>query len=133
MRSERQMLGREATTLRTGLDCFAVRRAVETAESLAGTVEFFLKGRYHFDGRHKCGVPLRASMRMLAVATARNGNAAHCMRVAAAKPADRPRRRRALGAACRAFPPRQRSPRCQHGHALDPDDGAVSSCRYAHS
>jgi PHP family Zn ribbon phosphoesterase len=53
------MLGREATTLRTDLDYFAIRRALETGEGLAGTVEFFPEeGKYHLDGHRKCGVRL---------------------------------------------------------------------------
>ncbi len=51
------MLGREATTLQTDLDYFAIRRALETGDGLAGTVEFFPEeGKYHLDGHRKCGV-----------------------------------------------------------------------------
>ena len=54
------MLGREATTLLTELDYFAIRRALETGEGLAGTIEFFPEeGKYHLDGHRKCGVRLR--------------------------------------------------------------------------
>lgn len=53
------MLGREATTLQTKLDYFAIRRALETGEGLAGTIEFFPEeGKYHLDGHRKCGVRL---------------------------------------------------------------------------
>ena len=51
------MLGREATTLQTDLDYFAIRRALETGDGLAGTIEFFPEeGKYHLDGHRKCGV-----------------------------------------------------------------------------
>src|SRR5260370_19761237 len=51
------MLGREATALETGLDYFAIRRALQTGDGLAGTVEFFPEeGKYHLDGHRKCGV-----------------------------------------------------------------------------
>jgi ATP-dependent DNA helicase UvrD/PcrA len=51
------MLGREATTLTTDLDYFAIRRALETGDGLAGTIEFFPEeGKYHLDGHRKCGV-----------------------------------------------------------------------------
>jgi DNA helicase-2/ATP-dependent DNA helicase PcrA len=51
------MLGREATVFDTDLDYFAVRRALETGDGLAGTIEFFPEeGKYHTDGHRKCGV-----------------------------------------------------------------------------
>ena len=51
------MLGREATTLDTELDYFAIERALRTGTGLAGTVNFFPEGgRYHLDGHRKCGV-----------------------------------------------------------------------------
>ncbi|AUS80635.1 AAA family ATPase [Actinoalloteichus sp. AHMU CJ021] len=51
------MLGREATVFDTELDYHAVRRAMETGDGLAGTVEFFPdEGKYHLDGHRKCGV-----------------------------------------------------------------------------
>ncbi len=53
------MLGREATTLDTELDYFAIERALRTGTGLAGTVNFFPEGgRYHLDGHRKCGVRL---------------------------------------------------------------------------
>jgi DNA helicase-2/ATP-dependent DNA helicase PcrA len=52
-------IGREATTYDTALDYFAMRRALETGEGFAGTVEFFPEeGKYHMDGHRKCGVRL---------------------------------------------------------------------------
>ena len=53
------MLGREATTLDTELDYFAIERALRTGTGLAGTINFFPEGgRYHLDGHRKCGVRL---------------------------------------------------------------------------
>jgi uncharacterized protein (TIGR00375 family) len=53
------MLGREATAFDTELDYFAIRRALETGDGYAGTVEFFPEqGKYHLDGHRKCGVRL---------------------------------------------------------------------------
>ncbi len=50
-------IGREATTFETELDYYAIRRALETGEGYAGTVEFFPEeGKYHLDGHRKCGV-----------------------------------------------------------------------------
>jgi DNA helicase II / ATP-dependent DNA helicase PcrA len=50
-------LGREATVLDTDLDYWAIRRALETGQGFAGTVEFFPEeGKYHLDGHRKCGV-----------------------------------------------------------------------------
>ncbi|MER6687694.1 endonuclease Q family protein [Streptomyces minutiscleroticus] len=51
------MLGRETTLFDTDLDYYAVRRALETGDGYAGTVEFFPEeGKYHVDGHRKCGV-----------------------------------------------------------------------------
>jgi DNA helicase II / ATP-dependent DNA helicase PcrA len=51
------VLGREATVFDTDLDYYAVRRALETREGFAGTVEFFPEeGKYHSDGHRKCDV-----------------------------------------------------------------------------
>jgi DNA helicase-2/ATP-dependent DNA helicase PcrA len=53
------MLGREACIFDTDPDYFAVRRALETGEGYAGTVEFYPEeGKYHLDGHRKCGVRL---------------------------------------------------------------------------
>ncbi|SHF67974.1 UvrD-helicase domain-containing protein [Streptoalloteichus hindustanus] len=53
------MLGRETTVFDTDLDYFAVRRALETGQGFAGTVEFFPEeGKYHLDGHRKCDVRL---------------------------------------------------------------------------
>jgi DNA helicase-2/ATP-dependent DNA helicase PcrA len=53
------ILGRESTLFDTDLDYFALRRALETGDGLAGTVEFFPEeGKYHVDGHRKCGVRL---------------------------------------------------------------------------
>lgn len=50
-------LGREACAFDTELDYFAMRRALETGEGFAGTVEFFPEeGKYHLDGHRACGV-----------------------------------------------------------------------------
>lgn len=50
-------LGREATCFDGPMDYFALRRALETGEGFAGTVEFFPEeGKYHADGHRKCGV-----------------------------------------------------------------------------
>ncbi len=52
-------LGREANAFTTALDYFAMRRALETGEGFAGTVEFFPEeGKYHLDGHRKCEVRL---------------------------------------------------------------------------
>jgi DNA helicase-2/ATP-dependent DNA helicase PcrA len=51
------MVGREATTLRTELDYFAIEAALRTGAGLAGTINFFPEGgRYHLDGHRKCGI-----------------------------------------------------------------------------
>ena len=51
------MLGREATVFDTELDYWSVRRALETRQGFAGTVEFFPEeGKYHSDGHRKCDV-----------------------------------------------------------------------------
>ncbi|MTD59319.1 AAA family ATPase [Amycolatopsis sp. RM579] len=53
------MLGREATLFDTGLDYFAIKRALETGRGHAGSLEFFPEeGKYHVDGHRKCGVRL---------------------------------------------------------------------------
>ncbi|MBX6768548.1 MAG: AAA family ATPase, partial [Actinomadura rubrobrunea] len=53
------MLGRETTVFDTDLDYFSVRRALETGDGHAGSIEFFPEeGKYHVDGHRKCGVRL---------------------------------------------------------------------------
>ncbi|MFR9729836.1 UvrD-helicase domain-containing protein [Saccharopolyspora sp. MS10] len=53
------MLGREATVFDTDLDYHAIKRALETRDGFAGTVEFFPEeGKYHLDGHRKCAVRL---------------------------------------------------------------------------
>jgi uncharacterized protein (TIGR00375 family) len=53
------MLGREACVFDSELDYFAMRRALETGEHYAGTIEFFPEeGKYHLDGHRKCKVRL---------------------------------------------------------------------------
>jgi DNA helicase-2/ATP-dependent DNA helicase PcrA len=53
------MLGREACAFATDMDYFAIRRALETGEGYAGTVEFFPEeGKYHLDGHRACNVRL---------------------------------------------------------------------------
>jgi DNA helicase II / ATP-dependent DNA helicase PcrA len=50
-------LGREATRFSCAPDYFAIRRALETGDGYAGTVEFFPEeGKYHLDGHRACGV-----------------------------------------------------------------------------
>ena len=52
-------LGREANVFTCDMDYFAMRRALETREGFAGTVEFFPEeGKYHLDGHRKCEVVL---------------------------------------------------------------------------
>jgi DNA helicase-2/ATP-dependent DNA helicase PcrA len=51
------MVGREATTLDTELNYFAIENAFRTGAGLAGTINFFPEGgRYHLDGHRKCGI-----------------------------------------------------------------------------
>jgi DNA helicase-2/ATP-dependent DNA helicase PcrA len=51
------MVGREATTLGTEIDYFAIEAALRTGAGLAGTINFFPEGgRYHLDGHRKCGI-----------------------------------------------------------------------------
>ncbi|GLW62569.1 DNA helicase [Actinomadura rubrobrunea] len=53
------MLGRETTVFDTDLDYYSVRRALETGDGHAGSIEFFPEeGKYHVDGHRKCGVRL---------------------------------------------------------------------------
>ena len=50
-------LGREATRFSCAPDYFSIRRALETGDGYAGTVEFFPEeGKYHLDGHRACGV-----------------------------------------------------------------------------
>ena len=52
-------IGREACVFACDLDYFAMRRALETRDRYAGTVEFFPEeGKYHLDGHRACGVRL---------------------------------------------------------------------------
>ncbi len=52
-------LGREATRFSCEADYFSIRRALETGDGYAGTVEFFPEeGKYHMDGHRGCGVRL---------------------------------------------------------------------------
>jgi DNA helicase II / ATP-dependent DNA helicase PcrA len=61
------MLGCEATTLRTDLGYFAMRRAAETDDSRAGASNSFLRrGTYHFEERRKCCRGSRPSRQVLA-------------------------------------------------------------------
>ncbi len=56
------MVGREATTLHTELDYFAIEQALRTGAGLAGTINFFPEGgRYHVDGHRKCGIRFEPS------------------------------------------------------------------------
>ncbi len=55
-------LGREANLLDTELSYEALRKALQTGEGLAGTIEFFPEeGKYHYDGHRKCGLCLAPS------------------------------------------------------------------------
>lgn len=50
-------LAREATVFDAEIDYFAIKRALETGDGLAGTIEFFPEeGKYHLDGHRKCNV-----------------------------------------------------------------------------
>ncbi len=52
-------LGREANLLETELSYEALKKAIQTGEGLAGTIEFFPEeGKYHYDGHRKCGLCL---------------------------------------------------------------------------
>lgn len=52
-------IAREACVFETQMDYFAMRRALETGDGYAGTVELFPEeGKYHLDGHRKCGVRL---------------------------------------------------------------------------
>lgn len=52
-----EKLGREACVFTTALDYFAIRKALETGQGYAGTVEFFPEeGKYHLDGHRNCNV-----------------------------------------------------------------------------
>ena len=54
-----EKLGREACMFTGDLDYFAIRRALETGEGYAGTVEFFPEeGKYHLDGHRACQMRL---------------------------------------------------------------------------
>ena len=50
-------LGREANLLSGSLSYEGMKKAIETGEGLAGTIEFFPEeGKYHFDGHRKCHI-----------------------------------------------------------------------------
>jgi len=52
-------LGREACVFACQVDYFAMRRALQTGQGYAGTIEFFPEeGKYHFDGHRKCNICL---------------------------------------------------------------------------
>ena len=54
-----EKLGREACGFTGDLDYFAIRKALETGQGYAGTVEFFPEeGKYHLDGHRACRVRL---------------------------------------------------------------------------
>ena len=54
-----EKLGREVCVFHTGMDYFALRRALETGEGYGGTLEFFPEeGKYHLDGHRNCNVRL---------------------------------------------------------------------------
>lgn len=55
-------LGREANLLSGSLSYEGMKRAIETGEGLAGTIEFFPEeGKYHFDGHRKCHICMSPS------------------------------------------------------------------------
>lgn len=55
-------LGREANLFDTEMTYEAMRKAIQTGEGLAGTIEFFPEeGKYHYDGHRKCGLCLSPS------------------------------------------------------------------------
>lgn len=55
-------LGREANLLTCGADYASLRRAIETGEGFAGTIEFFPEeGKYHLDGHRGCHACLEPS------------------------------------------------------------------------
>ncbi|MGI6053743.1 MAG: UvrD-helicase domain-containing protein, partial [Clostridium sp.] len=52
-------LGREANLLTGELSYEGLKKAVETGEGLAGTIEFFPEeGKYHYDGHRKCHISM---------------------------------------------------------------------------
>ena len=52
-------LGREANLLTGELSYEGLKKAVETGEGLAGTIEFFPEeGKYHYDGHRKCHIAM---------------------------------------------------------------------------
>ena len=52
-------LGREANVLDTEMNYAAMKRAIETGEGFAGTIEFYPEeGKYHLDGHRNCHVCL---------------------------------------------------------------------------
>jgi len=52
-------LGREGCVFECEPDFFAIRRALDTGDGYAGTVEFYPEeGKYHLDGHRKCGARL---------------------------------------------------------------------------
>ena len=54
-----EKLGREVCVFHTGMDYFALRRALETGDGYGGTLEFFPEeGKYHLDGHRNCNVRL---------------------------------------------------------------------------
>ncbi|MCI8895340.1 MAG: UvrD-helicase domain-containing protein [Lachnospiraceae bacterium] len=55
-------LGREANLLDIERSYEGLRKAIQTGEGLAGTIEFFPEeGKYHYDGHRKCGLCLAPS------------------------------------------------------------------------
>ena len=55
-------LGREANLLSGSLSYEGMKKAIETGEGLAGTIEFFPEeGKYHFDGHRKCHICMSPS------------------------------------------------------------------------